>query len=528
MNILKRNTKNNKTIFVVLLFLFSILFNQYYGHIGIQPIDSFFSFNSGYDILNGHFPFKDYWTITGPLIDLFQAIFFKIFGVSWFSYVFHASIFNSIFSIATFFTFYKLKLNINYCFLYAILVSILAYPSAGTPYVDHQSSYLSTIGIFCFILALKTEKNFYWLFLPIIFALAFFTKQTPASYVFLVISFLSLIHFFYNFNIKKIIFILIGSFISFLIFFLLLGFAEIPFKLFYEQYILFPLSLGESRLEFIFPLEFQRIIFRFKLLHLSSLLMIIVAIKNFKKNYNYLVSNEFLITLSLLGLLFSLIIHQLMTINGMFIYFLIPILVGFSHIYFDKNFKKQKFILYALIILSVFSTVYYSYKYINKRHFMDLHAANIKKSVDAEYLDKKLKGLKWITPQYINEPKKEMENLKEAIDFIKMDKSKKIIVTDYQFISVVLSSYDYSPSKYWYAFHVNPAENQKYFKNYRSFFIEKIKKNKINKIYIIKPLIGFTDNNVLNGILSNNCFIQKNLTSILTRYTLTSCEDLRE
>ena len=49
--------------------IFSILTNQYYGYQGLNPIDSFFSFNSGYDVLNGHFPFKDYWTITGPFID---------------------------------------------------------------------------------------------------------------------------------------------------------------------------------------------------------------------------------------------------------------------------------------------------------------------------------------------------------------------------------------------------------------------------------------------------------------------------
>ena len=72
----KNISKYKTTTFVILLFISSILFNQYFGHLGIQPIDSFFSFNSGYDVLNGYFPFKDYWTITGPFIDLTQAIFF--------------------------------------------------------------------------------------------------------------------------------------------------------------------------------------------------------------------------------------------------------------------------------------------------------------------------------------------------------------------------------------------------------------------------------------------------------------------
>ena len=100
MKILQINKK--KILYILILFSFSILFNQYVGFIGINPIDSFFSFNSGYDILNGHFPFKDFWTSIGPLIDLTQAFFFKLFGVSWFSYVLHASIFNAIFVISTF------------------------------------------------------------------------------------------------------------------------------------------------------------------------------------------------------------------------------------------------------------------------------------------------------------------------------------------------------------------------------------------------------------------------------------------
>ena len=69
---------------------------------GVLPIDTFLIFNSGYDLLNGVLPFKDVWTIKGPLLDIIQALFFKIFGVSWFSYASHASLFNSLFALATF------------------------------------------------------------------------------------------------------------------------------------------------------------------------------------------------------------------------------------------------------------------------------------------------------------------------------------------------------------------------------------------------------------------------------------------
>ena len=218
-------TVNKKVIIATfVLLLSSILFNQYYGNIGVQPIDSFFPFNSGYDVLNGYFPFKDYWTITGPFIDIVQALFFKIFGVSWFSYVFHASVFNFIFTIFFFYALRKFKLNINYCFLYSLLLSLLAYPSSGTPYVDHQSSYLSAMAVLCFILALKTNSKLWWFILPIIFGVSFLTKQTPTGYVFLVISFLSLIYFIFNFDMKKIIAGLAGSLLIFGLFFIFMFF----------------------------------------------------------------------------------------------------------------------------------------------------------------------------------------------------------------------------------------------------------------------------------------------------------------
>ena len=159
--------KQKKVLYLLILFFFSTSINQYYGNLGLCPIDSFWFFNSGYDILNGHYPFKDYWTIAGPFISYAQAFFFKIFGVSWFSYVFHASIFNFLISVTTFYTLYKFKLNINYCLFYSLLVSILAYPSAGTPFVDHHASIISIISVFCFILALKTNLKIYWFLLPI-------------------------------------------------------------------------------------------------------------------------------------------------------------------------------------------------------------------------------------------------------------------------------------------------------------------------------------------------------------------------
>ena len=146
-------------------------------------------------------------------------------------------------------------------------------------------------------------------------------------------------------------------------------------------------------MELFFPLKLKTIFLRFKLHHLASLLMIVVCIKNVSRNYKYLISDEFLIIIALVSSTFALIVHQLMTLNGMFIFFTIPILSGFSHIYCLKYFENKKYITYLLIVLSVCSTMHYWYKYVDKRDFVDLSKVNLKNAVDAKALDNKLSGL---------------------------------------------------------------------------------------------------------------------------------------
>ena len=63
-------------ILILFLFFLSLLVNQYYGYRGVFPIDSFLMFDAAYNITSGHYPFKDYWTITGPLLDYIQSLFF--------------------------------------------------------------------------------------------------------------------------------------------------------------------------------------------------------------------------------------------------------------------------------------------------------------------------------------------------------------------------------------------------------------------------------------------------------------------
>ena len=493
--------KNLFLIYLFFLVIISFFTNQYYAFIGVLPVDSFSTFNAGYDILNGSFPFKDFWTIKGPVLDLIQALFFKVLGVSWFSYAAHASIFNSIFALATFFTLKKFNLEPKYCFYYSSLASILMYPTYGIPFTDHHVSIFSILAIYCLCLAIKFDDLKYWFFIPIILFLGFFTKQTPAGYFAILITLVSLMYFINNFRKKILILITLGSLIIIAIFASLILIYEIPISSIYIQYFLFPLSLGETRLDWLLPLEFQRFVLRHKLIYLSLSVPIFFLFKNFFKNYMSIFSKDSLVFLLLLGTLLIFITHQLMTINGLFIFFLIPVFSGFSHIYSRSLDNSKKFINFFLI-LSVISTVYYNYKYISKRDTLLLRNVNLDISINSSVLDDRLKNLKWITHHYPKNPKAEIENLKNSMQIIKNDDRVKMIVTDYQFIPVVLSIKDNSAARIWWRHHIYPSgPDQKYFLEWKKFLIGQIIKKKLRlytlfthlrvkkiffKIYLIK------------------------------------------
>ena len=78
--------------YTVIIILFSFSINFYYSKLGVFPIDTFLHYDSAYRILENEIPFRDYWIVSGFVVDFFQSFFFKILGVNWLAYTFHSSI----------------------------------------------------------------------------------------------------------------------------------------------------------------------------------------------------------------------------------------------------------------------------------------------------------------------------------------------------------------------------------------------------------------------------------------------------
>ena len=509
------NIKQKILIFFVVIF--SLLINQYYGNLGVFPVDSFSHFDTGFKILLGEYPFKDYWLVSGPIVDYIQAIFFYLFGVNWQSYVFHASFFNAVLSISTFIILKNFKLNIYYCFLFSILFSILAYPSSGTPFVDHHSTFFSLLAMYSLLMAIKFEKKIYWYLLPLLFLCAFLSKQVPSSYIFF---FTILILFFYSIANKKyywIKYFLLSS-LFLLILFLIIGKVQgINLSSFIKQYILYPQSIGTERLKNV-SFTFDRVFSHFKFIYIALIPMLFVQTKMILLNINFLKQKDFYYFLILVIFTLSLIVHQLITKNQTFIFFLIPILSAFSIINLKKiNFRFNNIIQILIVVVSIVTAFKYHDRFNEGRKFHELINADFNLASKAQKIDKKFKGLKWITPEYKNDPVKEINMINQVKSHLSNDDRKKMLITNYSFFSVILNEKIFSPSR-WYLFDGTdfPLNDNEYFADYKKLLIDLIKKNSIKVIYIIHPV----DNSIIYNYFNKDCLTEVKISKFLSSYEL--------
>ena len=116
-----------------------------------------------------------------------------------------------------------------------------------------------------------------------------------------------------------------------------------------------------------------------------------------------------------------------------------------------------------------------------------------------------MKHLKWIT-HASQEPQDEIDTIKKALTFVRGDKRKKIIITHYQFFSVLLDE-DLNILNRWYLWDNNthPTENHKYFNVYKQMVNENLKKNKIEVIYLLGSDKEILFSNIKN-YFDNTCF----------------------
>ena len=514
---------SQKKIFITILILFSILINQYYGNRGVFPIDSFLNFDASFNIVAGNHPFKDYWLITGPFLDYIQSFFFLIFGINWTSYVLHASLLNMVLVLFSFYFFLNIGLKNYYAFIYALGVAILAYPSIGIPFIDHHSVIFSIMACFSISLAILKEKNLFWVITPIFITFSFFSKQIPSPYFILLFIVIVSIYFYLINNVDKnaLLNLLFGSVFSFLLIVSVFLINEIPVENFLAQYIFYPFSLGEERIDRL-NIDFNNLVGQFKFIYFMLIPLVVSTFFLGKiKEKNLIKKKDFVVSLLFLGSVGILVYCQLLIKNQILIFFLIPISAAYSHAYTIKYFNK-KYLIYFILVIFVFSTIKYHERFNQNKKFMELVNVDFNLAEDAAKLDKRLKGLKWITPNYHDKPLKEINLLIDAKNVLSKKKGEKIIITDYQFFSSMLNNKFASPNK-WYDDRSIPNKKNKYYNMHKNFFLNKIKKNEIKYLFFIgknKSKMYFFE----EFFNENECIVSNQFNELLLEFDISTCK----
>lgn len=505
-------------IYYLPLAIFSFFINYFYASLGVLPIDTFAYVDTGYRILNNEKPFVDYWTTSGPFIDIIVSFFFKILGTSWAAYVISSSTINLLISLLTFHFFLKINIKTNYSFFYSICFATLANPSMGTPFADHYSSFFSLAAIYFLILGLLSNNKIYFILIPLSLFFGFFCKQTPSGYVF----FLVIIFFTYEiFFLKKfsyLKYLLIGSAISVFLFLGYVYYNNIDLNLIFLQYILFPKTIGSARLS-EFEFSFKNIILNYKFIYIFLTLLIFFLVKNIK------ITNYKKINLILFFSSFIFIFHQILTWNFIFIFFLIPILSGVIHSNLTFLKSKKKILLSLTILLCVFSTAKYHLRFNEQRKMINLENINLSNYIDAEVINNKLKGLKWISFNYADKPQSEIIFVKKFLEILEKDKKKIMIITNYQFFSFLLNKQLNSPSRWFERSVAYPDANNKYFNDY-VFFIKKLIEDKRIETIYVDNIVKKEHDYVIEELINNypkNCVNKEFLEENIIRYQLLNC-----
>tara|TARA_B100000965_G_C19568044_1_gene747741 strand:+ start:354 stop:1928 length:1575 start_codon:yes stop_codon:yes gene_type:complete len=496
-------------IYLFFIFLFSFFINFYYSNIGVYPIDTFLHYDAAYRILNGEFPVKDYWISMGFLVDIIQSIFFKILGINWFAYQLHSSIFNVFVSIFSYYFFLSFNLSKLQSTIYTFSVAILAYTISGTPFQDHHAIFFLLLSTYLIVFVLNSQvKNYIWILIVMLFFLSFLSKQVPAAYAVLSQGII-LTYFFVQrkkMNIFKIIFL--SSTFFLLLFTFILIYLKIDLKSFYIQYVDYPRSFGSSRYS-DFTKSYEIFFNQYKYLLLPLIIILIIKIKKIINKEINLSSKETIIFLIVFTFGMSLLLHQLMSKNQIFIYFLIPIFFALLESEIKTlNIKGKKYFSIILIALIIFITIKYHYRFNETRKFHELETVNLGNSVSASQIDKSLKGLKWITPLFKNNISDEISMLKETKKRIEKIKYEIMFITEYKFLdSITQKKLNYPARAFTVDGSVIPKKDNKFYDFYKKFLLNKINENNIQEVYFLK--LENLPRELITDYIDESCYILK-------------------
>ena len=175
--------RGQRTLLFLALFAFGLGLALHHGRQGYMPLDQSIAFDGGWRILSGQVPFRDYHAPNGFTVHVLQALFFGVFGVTWFAYCLHAAVLNGVFAVLVARVLERLGLNLPAALVYGALSAVVLVPPMGVPYMDQHAFFFAFVAV---ALALRAraapEAGWTWFAIPAVMVVAALAKQIPSAF----------------------------------------------------------------------------------------------------------------------------------------------------------------------------------------------------------------------------------------------------------------------------------------------------------------------------------------------------------
>lgn len=157
--------------------------NMHAGRIGFMPLDQSIAFDGAWRMLNGQLPWRDFMIPDGLVPIGLQSAIFAVFGVSWWSYVFHASLINGLAAALAFGYLRAAGLPNAPSLCCALATGVWLYPQMGTPFRDQHSLFFAGVAVAGCCHAARSGRRGWWIAAGVAAGLSLLSKPNPAFLV---------------------------------------------------------------------------------------------------------------------------------------------------------------------------------------------------------------------------------------------------------------------------------------------------------------------------------------------------------
>ncbi len=168
------------------LVLAGALVGLHFAPLGFMPLDQSICFDGGWRLLCGQVPMRDYVAPNGFPVHALQALFFAVFGTTWFAFCLHAAVVNGLAVGLVDRLLDLLGLERMWSSVFALCTAFVFTPPFGVPYMDTHAFFFSLAALVCAVSAARAEsatvRKFAAFATGPLLAAAYLSKQIPSVF----------------------------------------------------------------------------------------------------------------------------------------------------------------------------------------------------------------------------------------------------------------------------------------------------------------------------------------------------------